>query len=43
VSLAGTQASHMLSSLAAANGLVDLGPQTTLPVGSTVLVRRWDF
>jgi len=42
VSLAGTQASHMLSSLAAANGLVDLSPQTTIPAGSSVLVRKWD-
>jgi molybdopterin molybdotransferase len=42
VSLAGTQASHMLSSLAAANGLLDLSPQTTIPAGGSVLVRRWD-
>jgi molybdopterin molybdotransferase len=42
VSLAGTQASHMLSSLAAANGLMDLSPQTTIPAGGSVLVRRWD-
>lgn len=42
VSLAGKQASHMLSSLAAANGLLDLGPQTTVPAGAPVVVRRWD-
>jgi molybdopterin molybdotransferase len=35
---AGTQASHMLHSLAAANGLVDVPPETTLTAGSTVRV-----
>jgi molybdopterin molybdotransferase len=39
---AGLQASHMLSSLAKANGLVDVPPQTTLPAGATVRVLRWD-
>lgn len=38
---AGAQASHLLSSLAAANGLVDVPPQTTLPAGTTVPVLRW--
>jgi molybdopterin molybdotransferase len=35
---AGAQASHMLSSLAAAGGLVDVPPGTTLPQGATVPV-----
>lgn len=39
---AGTQASHMLSSLALANGLLDVAPGTALPQGSTVQVLRWD-
>ncbi len=39
---AGTQASHILSSLAAANGLLDVPPQKTLPAGATVKVLRWD-
>ncbi len=39
---AGTQASHILSALAAANGLVDVPPQTTLATGSMVSVLRWD-
>ncbi len=38
---AGTQASHMLHSLAAANGLVEVAPETTLPAGSPVRVMRW--
>jgi molybdopterin molybdotransferase len=38
----GTQASHVLSSLAAAKGLVDVPPRTTLPAGTTVQVIRWD-
>src|SRR5207244_573587 len=33
---AGTQASHILSSLAAANALVDVPPQTTYPAGTMV-------
>jgi len=35
---AGLQASHALSSLAAANGLVDVPPETHLPAGATVQV-----
>ena len=38
----GTQASHILSSLAASNGLVDVPAQTTLPAGTEVTVLRWD-
>jgi molybdopterin molybdotransferase len=41
VSLAGVQASHRLGSLALADGLVDVPPQQTLPVGSPVSVIRW--
>ena len=37
----GAQASHALSSLAAANGLVDVPPRTTLSAGTTVAVIRW--
>jgi molybdopterin molybdotransferase len=39
---AGIQASHILSSLAAANGLVDVPANATLPAGTTVPVLRWD-
>ena len=39
----GIQASHVLSSLAAANGLVDVPAHTTLVAGSAVTVLRWDF
>ena len=39
---AGTQTSHSLSSLAAANGLVDVPPNATLGAGTTVAVMRWD-
>lgn len=39
---AGTQASHILSSLATANGLVDVPPRKTLPAGATVKILRWD-
>jgi molybdopterin biosynthesis enzyme len=39
---AGAQASHVLASLAAANGLVDVPPQTTLPAGAAVTVWCWD-
>ena len=39
---AGLQASHALRSLAAANGLVDVSPQTFLAPGMTVPVMRWD-
>ncbi|MFO1513633.1 MAG: gephyrin-like molybdotransferase Glp [Verrucomicrobiota bacterium] len=37
---AGKQASHVLASLAVADGLLDLSPQTTLPAGTTVRVLR---
>jgi molybdopterin molybdotransferase len=40
---AGLQASHVLSSLAAANGLVDVPPATTLAAGSAVTVLRWEY
>jgi molybdopterin molybdotransferase len=39
---AGIQASHMLGSLAAANGLVDVPPETTLQAGTNVTVLRWE-
>ena len=39
---AGLQGSHMLSSLAAANGLVDVPPQMTLSAGTAVPVIRWE-
>ena len=39
---AGRQASHVLSSLAAANGLVDVPPETNLPSGTAVQVIRWE-
>jgi molybdopterin molybdotransferase len=39
---AGAQGSHVLSSLACANGLVDVPPETTLPGGSHVQVLRWE-
>jgi molybdopterin molybdotransferase len=39
---AGAQASHVLSSLAAANGLVDVPPDATLPAGTLVSVMRWE-
>jgi molybdopterin molybdotransferase len=39
---AGSQASHALSSLAAADGLVDVPAKTTLPIGAVVQVIRWD-
>ncbi len=38
----GGQASHLLSSIAKANGLVDVPPRTTLASGATVSVLRWD-
>ena len=38
----GVQASHVLSSLAAANGLVDVPAHTTLAAGNAVAVLRWD-
>lgn len=42
VRLAGTQASHILSALAAANGLLDVPPKTTWAAGTTVQVLRWE-
>jgi molybdopterin molybdotransferase len=38
---AGTQASHILRSLAEANGLVDLPPGSTFQAGETMRVLRW--
>jgi molybdopterin molybdotransferase len=38
----GIQASHILSSLAAATGLVDVPPRATLPAGAAVSVLRWE-
>ena len=38
---AGKQASHALCSLAAADGLLDVPPRTTLAAGSSVTVLRW--
>ena len=42
VSSAGIQASHILSSLANANGLVEIPPQTTLIAGATVSILSLD-
>ena len=39
---AGPQASHLLRSLAQANGLVDVPPKTTLPSGARVAVLCWE-
>jgi molybdopterin molybdotransferase len=39
---AGAQASHLLNSVANANGLVDVPPRTTFLSGATVSVLRWD-
>jgi len=39
----GTQASHLLSSVANANGLVDVPPRTTFATGASVSVLRWDY
>ncbi len=39
---AGLQASHALSSMAAANGLVDVAPRTMLGAGTVVRVMRWE-
>lgn len=39
---AGRQASHVLSSLSLADGLVDVPPDSTLEAGRTVTVLRWD-
>lgn len=38
---AGSQASHILSSMARANGLVDVPPGTTWPAGTLTAVLRW--
>ncbi|MEP6662492.1 MAG: gephyrin-like molybdotransferase Glp [Verrucomicrobiota bacterium] len=42
VQSAGTQASHLLSSLASANGILELPPQSQWPVGEIVSVLRFD-
>jgi molybdopterin molybdotransferase len=39
---AGAQASHVLSSAARANGLVDVPPNATITEGTMVSVLRWD-
>jgi len=39
---AGAQASHILSSLAGANGLVDVPPKACLAAGAMISVLRWD-
>lgn len=39
---AGVQASHVLTSLAACNGLVDVPPATRLAAGTPVSVLRWE-
>lgn len=39
---AGAQASHVLSSVARANGLVEIPPGSSLPAGEIVPVLRWD-
>ncbi len=39
---AGAQAAHLLSSLALANGLIDVPPKTTLPLGAPVQILRWE-
>ncbi len=41
VRASGAQASHLLGSLAAADGLVDVPPRTTLAAGTAVRVIRW--
>jgi molybdopterin molybdotransferase len=38
---AGRQASHALASLARSDGLVEVGPQTTLAMGAAVTVLTW--
>jgi molybdopterin molybdotransferase len=42
VRTAGVQASHVLGSLAACNGLVDVPPATRLSAGTAVTVLRWE-
>jgi molybdopterin biosynthesis enzyme len=39
---AGTQASHILSSLALASGLIDVAPKSALAPGTTVQILRWE-
>ncbi|HWC60120.1 MAG TPA: molybdopterin molybdenumtransferase MoeA, partial [Verrucomicrobiae bacterium] len=39
---AGTQASHILSSLALANGLIDVPPKTTLTAETVVQILHWE-
>lgn len=39
---AGTQASHVLGSLASANGLVEVAPESRLETGAQVRVLRWE-
>jgi molybdopterin molybdotransferase len=43
VSLSGAQASHLLSSFATAEGLLDVPPQTSLPAGTSVSVQVWEL
>ncbi len=43
VCVAGPQASHMLKSLAEANGLIDVLPGAALQPGASVQVLRWDL
>jgi molybdopterin molybdotransferase len=40
---AGVQASHVLSSLAKANGLIDVPPKTSLETGLPATVLRWEM
>ncbi len=42
IRVAGIQASHVLSSFAAANGLLDVPPKRNFPSGATLPVLRWD-
>lgn len=42
VKLAGTQASHILSSLAQSSGMVDVPPRSVLAAGTVVNVMRWE-
>jgi len=42
VRTSGVQASHILSSFALANGLVEVAPRTTLAVGTAVPVLYWE-
>jgi len=39
---AGNQASHILSAMARADGLVDVPPKTTLAAGTLLSVLMWD-